>query len=161
MGSQKVTLARPQIYMNNSTPTVRNSVIDGLAPGGLYDSAQNVQNLADDPLFVRLPDDGGDGWGVGDNDDFGDLHLTAGSPAIDSGHTAAPSVPIDLDGNPRFANDPDTPNTGFPLMGVTIDRGAYEFGSGAVTCSSDLNLDGNVDLIDYAIFENDFTGPAE
>ncbi len=26
-------------------------------------------------MFVREPNDGGDGWGVGDNDDYGDLHL--------------------------------------------------------------------------------------
>ena len=42
-------------------------------------------NIDDDPMFVREPNDGGDGWGVGGNDDYGDLHLRPGSPCIDAG----------------------------------------------------------------------------
>lgn len=42
-------------------------------------------NIDDDPLFVRNPSDGGDGWGVGGNDDYGDLHLQSSSPCLDVG----------------------------------------------------------------------------
>jgi hypothetical protein len=82
-------------------------------------------NIVEDPLFVREPNDGGDGWGddpatpdvnEGDNDDYGDLHLTAGSPCINTGD---PCLYIgvdygDIDGQPR-------------IMGFRADMGADEF----------------------------------
>jgi parallel beta-helix repeat protein len=56
----------------------------------------NLNNL--DPLFV----------------DDGDYHLQAGSPCIDAGDNAAPSLPTtDKDGNPRIVNN-------------IVDIGAYE-----------------------------------
>ena len=55
-------------------------------------------NIGDDPMFVRPPDDGGDGWGDGINDDYGDLHLMEGSPCIDAGdNTNVPPDTEDLD----------------------------------------------------------------
>lgn len=51
-----------------------------------------------DPLFVRLPDDGGNGWGdksntqeidEGANNDYGDLRLQSGSLCIDAGDNLA------------------------------------------------------------------------
>jgi hypothetical protein len=81
-------------------------------------------NINANPLFVRSPSDGGDGWGdnpatslvnEGANDDFGDLHLRPESPCIDAGNNA--SVPLeamrDLDGNLR-------------IQGAAVDLGAYE-----------------------------------
>lgn len=72
-------------------------------------------NVNADPKFKRNPSPGADGnWGTGD-DDYGDLHLQAGSPDIDAGHNA--SIPIgittDVDGNKR-------------IMGMSVDMGAYE-----------------------------------
>ena len=32
-------------------------------------------NNDNDPIFIAEPSDGGDGWGIGDNDDFGNLNL--------------------------------------------------------------------------------------
>ena len=62
-------------------------------------------NIDADPLFVEDPSDGGDGWGVGDNDDCGDLHLEAGSPCIDTGSPNGNySGQTDMDGEPRVAN---------------------------------------------------------
>jgi parallel beta-helix repeat protein len=56
----------------------------------------------------------------------GDLHILAGSPAIDSADSGAPGQPAtDIDGNPR-ADDPATPNTGVGPR-TYDDRGAYEF----------------------------------
>ena len=124
-------------------------------------------NIDADPLFTRDPDDGGDGWGddpnthdtdEGANDDYGDLHLLAGSPCIDAGDdTAVPPdvadldddadrderIPVDLDGNPRFVEDPYTPNTGVsdpPLYWRVVDMGACEFQA----CFGDLDGDDQV-----------------
>ncbi|MEO1535009.1 MAG: choice-of-anchor Q domain-containing protein [Planctomycetota bacterium] len=103
-----------------------------------------------DPLFVRNPDDGGDGWGDDPatagtdeslNDDFGDLRLRPGSPAIDAGFNAfVMAGDTDLDGNPRLADDPGIP-------GNNVDLGAYEFQG--VTCLADLNQDGVADPADF------------
>jgi len=97
-----------------------------------------VGNISEDPLFVRLPSDGGDGWGAGNNDDFGDLRLLPGSPCIDAGSNAAvPSdVTTDLDGNPRFVDDPltsDCPQPGAACgTPPIVDMGAYEFQGEAI-----------------------------
>jgi outer membrane protein assembly factor BamB len=81
-------------------------------------------NFDDYPMFVRDPNDGGDGWGddsdtndvdEGANDDYGDLHLLIGSPCINSGDTPGwiDSNFVDIDGEPR-------------VMGHKIDIGADE-----------------------------------
>ncbi len=73
-------------------------------------------NIDDNPMFVREPNDGGDGWGVGDNDDFGDLHLQNSSPSINAGHPYLSYGPddVDMDGQPR-------------VIGGRVDIGADEF----------------------------------
>ena len=59
-----------------------------------------IGNINDDPMFVRNPDDGSDGWGVGDNDDYGDLRLSSSSSCIDAGdNTAVPADIYDIDGD--------------------------------------------------------------
>jgi hypothetical protein len=75
----------------------------------------DTSNLNADPLFVRNPNPGPDGnWGTVD-DDYGDLHLRSGSPAINTGSNAAvpTGTTTDLAGNPR-------------LVGSRVDLGAYE-----------------------------------
>ena len=104
--------------------------------------------------FTIIPTHGGDGFGDDPrtpdfdesvNDDYGDLRLLPGSPAIDAGGNAKlPRDIYDLDrdgdrdellvgltdlaGNPRFIDDPDAPNL-FDSAGLTgpIDLGPYEF----------------------------------
>jgi predicted outer membrane repeat protein len=109
--------------IHGGTPVVNYCCIQGWTgtwPG--------LGNTGSDPVFVRNPDDGGDGWGVGNrdnfgallsigkNDDFGDLHLLPNSPCINTGdpdYIAEPNE-IDLNGKPR-------------IIGGRIDMGAYEF----------------------------------
>jgi parallel beta-helix repeat protein len=56
----------------------------------------------------------------------GDLHILAGSPAIDSADSGAPSQPsTDAAGNPRV-DDPATPDSGVGPR-TYDDRGAFEF----------------------------------
>ncbi len=75
-------------------------------------------NIEIDPLFVRDPNHGGDGWGVG-LDDYGDVRLRSDSPCIDAGSLIYnPMTPnaggVDLDGKSRIA-------------GIRSDMGAYEY----------------------------------
>lgn len=70
-----------------------------------------------------------------------DLHLSAGSPCIDTGSNSAPELPAtDKDGKLRMF-DGDGNGTAKP------DMGAYEYGS---TLPSDFDKDGDVDGQDLA-----------
>ncbi len=125
--------------------------------------------------FVRLPNHGGDGWGddpttpdidEGANDDFGDLRLTAHSPAIDAGSNAHIQLdefdvdldgdtsepitgPLDMDGNPRFVDTAGMPNV-YPgnEFGGPIDLGPYEFQG--QSCHADVNRDGALTQADFS-----------
>jgi predicted outer membrane repeat protein len=107
----------PQIFGSNAE--VSYSDIRGIWPG--------LGNFMADPQFV----------------DRGarDYHTLAGSPAHDAGDNTAmfydivdldgdgdffEPVPIDFDGNPRFADDPAANDTGVGTPPL-IDVGAYEF----------------------------------
>lgn len=167
------------------TATVVNSVLwenNGGSFGGSGTFAvtySNVQggmvgmgNIEADPLFMRLPEDGGDGFGdypwtpedEAANDDLGDLRLSRASPCLDAAdNTAVPAdefdldddgnvdepVPLDLDGNPRFVDDLGAPDTGNPgPPGPIVDMGVYEFQG---LCPADLNNDGMIDNMDLAV----------
>ena len=102
-----------------------------------------IGNHGQDPLFVvpghwddrETPyDPSDDVWTAGD------YHLLSSSPCIDAGdNSSVPAdttdldgdsdttepVPLDLDGNPRFVDDPYTPDTGNGIPPI-VDMGAYE-----------------------------------
>jgi len=140
--------------------TLRSCCISDGDPNGTYIppiAVKAAYNCIDyNPRFVRDPNDGGDGWGVGDNDDFGDLHLQHTSPCIDTadnalvpqysndldndGNTTEP-IPYDLDGHPRIV-DGDCNST------QIVDMGAYEF---AYLYLGDFAGGCNVDFIDFAV----------
>lgn len=126
--------------------TLRNSLVQGLNPGG---TNLNGTDPANDPRFARTVNCGVDGcsddpnslpMNEGANDDYGDLRLRGGSPALDAGdngelpgdlldvdgdNNTAESLPLDLAGQPRKA----------ALKTVTpvVDLGAYERPNGAPT----------------------------
>ncbi|MHC4641888.1 MAG: outer membrane protein assembly factor BamB family protein [Planctomycetota bacterium] len=93
-------------------------------------------NIDDDPMFVREPNDGGDGWGVGNNDDFGDLHLQGGSPCINSGdpYLWVDSDSVDMDGQPRIFDgriDIGADEFVIPTIIVTIPEGGEVWAAGS------------------------------
>ncbi len=90
-----------------------------------------------------------------------DYRLLPGSPAIDAADNTAlpPGVITDLDGNPRFVDDPHTPDTGVPGNGYTevVDMGAYEY-QGEV-CYPDCDTStgaGVLDIFDFLYFQSSF-----
>ncbi|MEE9129022.1 MAG: right-handed parallel beta-helix repeat-containing protein [Phycisphaerales bacterium] len=93
-------------------------------------------NIDDDPLFV--------------DPDNGDYRLSFGSPCIDAAdNTAVPKgVVTDLDGNPRFIEDTNTPDTGLGDCPI-VDMGSYEFQEGTTDCCLwDLDDSGSVGASD-------------
>jgi hypothetical protein len=124
-----------EIYNYSSTPLIAYCDIAGSLNGGEWDTSLGTDvggNMDTDPLFVRMPDDCGDGWGddpdtpedEGANDDYGDLRLQTGSPCIDAANgDVAPDN--DILGNPRH-DDPGMDNIGAGYPNY-VDMGAYEF----------------------------------
>ncbi|MCP4593640.1 MAG: right-handed parallel beta-helix repeat-containing protein, partial [bacterium] len=113
-----------QIHVvSGATATIDHSCIEGWsgALGG-------VGNTGADPRFRVEPGDG--------PDELGDLRLRPGSPLIDAGNSDAdtdagsngvqPIPPFDLNGLPRFADDPLTPDTGTGGLPF-VDMGAHEY----------------------------------
>ena len=96
-----------------------------------------VGNIDADPIFV----DPGNG----------DYRLSPGSPANDAGvnNVIADLTDTDLDGTPRFADDPGTENTGCGVP-VVVDMGAYEFqGDPFPVKLGDIDGDGLVGITDF------------
>ncbi|MCB9839073.1 MAG: right-handed parallel beta-helix repeat-containing protein [Phycisphaeraceae bacterium] len=110
------------------------------APGEDPLDPQNLPGCIDtDPLWVAP--------GIG-----GDFSLSPGSPSIDAGdNSLVPlGVATDLAGNPRFMDDPMTPDTGAGAAPIA-DMGAYEFGEPVIACPTDLNNDGVIDTADLGV----------
>jgi parallel beta-helix repeat protein len=194
------------LYLSNSYPTIANTIVafnssgiyldleSGRTPAlryncvhgntwynyaGLADPTGTDGNISADPLLVRNPDDGGDGWGddpatpdvdEGANDDFGDLQLLSGSPCIDAGDNAAvpadtpdldgdgdttEPLPFDLSGWSRFVDDPLTADTGSGTPPI-VDMGAYEY---RVEILGDCDPNGRLDLADFATVPDCLAGP--
>ncbi len=98
-------------------------------------------NISEDPRLLSTPG--------------GNLHLRYGSPCIDAGDNGASGlvgITTDLDGHPRFVDDPLTVDSGKGTPPI-VDMGAYEFIQG------DLDGDGDVDVADFGVFQSCFNGP--
>ena len=131
----------------NSSATVTNGILWDNSPDQISGSAtasfSNVQdgwpgvgNIDADPVFVDPAN--------------GDYRLSPGSPCIDAAdNTALPKgVVTDLDGNPRFVDDPATKDTGNGDPPI-VDMGAYEFQ--ALLCPWDLDSNGSIDVSDLLL----------
>jgi len=112
-----------QISVQGSVVTVEYSNVQGGldAVGGCCNPVIDwgPGNIDADPLFVD-PENGG-------------FRFLYGSPCIDAGNNLAvpEGVTTDLDGGPRFLDDPDTPDTGNPDPDnpklPIVDMGPYEY----------------------------------
>jgi len=99
---------------------------------GRYDS-----NINADPMFVREPYDGGDGWAddpntpdinEAANNDYGVLWLRPESPCINAGDsTALPADTLDLDSDEDIIEPiPIDLDSAQRILGHAVDIGAYE-----------------------------------
>jgi len=148
-----------EIYVYYGSAIVTYCDVQGGWPG--------VGNIDADPLFVDPdgPDDDPNTW------EDNDFHLAADSPCIDAGcNWAVPQdsvdldgdgrtteyTPLDLDGEGRFFDDPDTADTGCGCPPV-VDMGAYESGgTGPQPCPGDLDCDRVVGHSDLGILLADW-----
>jgi hypothetical protein len=107
-------------------------------------------NKDSDPLFASPPDAGLDAiWGTID-DDYGNLRLLAGSICADAGdNTALPlSITTDLDGLPRFVDDPAAIDSGNPgSVPSIVDMGPYERAP-EPACPADIAPSGGNGVVD-------------
>jgi hypothetical protein len=162
-----------EIYNYSSLPIISYCDIASCGGSGAgWDTALGTDeggNINADPMFKDA--DGPDNI-PGTEDD--NLQLTYNSPCIDAGdNTVVPvdttdldndgdtteRIPLDLAGNDRFIDDPQTLDTGVadpPDYPNVVDMGAYEryeFCGGNVSqaLKGDLNLDCYIDLLDFGI----------
>lgn len=169
-----LTLLNTIVWNNiDASGVVETAQVAGISPSVTFSCVQDTAagdgtvitgqgNLDLDPGFVRMPDDGGDGWGIGANDDFGDLRLRPDSACIDAGNSfglgpdtwdldndgnRSERVSVDLAGFMRFVDAPQAPNVGVghPPDGI-VDIGAYEF-------QTDCDQNGIPDQCDVACGE--------
>jgi parallel beta-helix repeat protein len=157
------------LFQFNGNPLLRSNCVFGNTEYDYFNVADPTGrggNMSVDPLFVALPEAGEDGvWGTED-DELGDLQLSAGSPCVDAGDNAGVPVdaldldgdgdfserlPFDRIGSPRFVDDPVAADVGGGVAPI-VDMGAYERLPG--DCGDDAGVvrDGAVDLVDYAGF---------
>ncbi len=143
-----------EIYVISGQPVVSYGDVQG--------GWEGTGNIDEDPLFADPdgPDDDPNTW------EDNDYHLSPGSPCIDAAcNWAVPPdtadldedgdveefTPLDLDGEGRFFDDPDTDDTGCGCPAI-VDMGAYEFGgTGPQPCVGDLDCDRAVGHSDLGI----------
>ena len=136
-------LEESQLLMLSGMVTVTYTCIEGLVPGGQFDSGDNVFNIPDDPDFVE--EDGSDPDEFDSEDNF---RLYYESPCIDAADNDAVDPDVhdvdedsndtedtpDLDFNDRRIDDPESSDTGNGDPPI-VDMGAYEF----EPCPADLD----------------------
>ena len=146
------------VYVAGGNPVIENSIVWGNSGEQITDELElltvrysNVEggwpgagNIDADPLFV--------------DPNNADYRLSPGSPCIDAGdNTAVPEgIDKDLDGNPRFVDDPDTKDTGFGDPPI-VDMGAYEFQT--LPCPWDLDSNGSVGASDLLLLLANWGNP--
>ncbi len=123
-----------ELFLDRGAPTITYNNVEGGFAG--------VGNINADPKFALVDD----------------YHLMPGSPCLDAGDNTAvlSGVVADLEGNTRFFDDPQTPNTGNPgAPGQAIaDMGAYEYNQKLRIAVSPVS-------IEYSAFEGGSNPPEQ
>lgn len=128
-----------------------------LLPEGPGGAADGNGNFNANPMFV-------DPMGT-DGDASNDFMLMPGSPAIDAGNSRGAfasvsvlDITVDLNGDIRNLDDPNTSNTGVSTWELCVDLGAYEFqpAPAGPDCAADFVEDGVLDVFDVFEFLNQF-----
>jgi hypothetical protein len=129
------TTVANQITNSGGATNTSYSIVQGGYAGTL--------NINADPIFVATAS--------------GNLRLSPGSPAIDSGiNSFVPTgTTTDFDGNPRFRNDPTVADSGNGTAPI-VDRGAFE--RQPPPCPADLNGNGLVDAPDITALLSNWGG---
>lgn len=166
--SEPELVASDELVMINSVLWAGGSGIAWAAPkahvnfnclDGITNFPEGGGNIASDPMFVD-PDGPDDILGTLDDD----LRLAAGSPCIDAGDNKSAislGLTTDLDGNPRFVDDPLTADTGWGVAPI-IDMGAFEYQPPEPSgLEGDANNDCVVDVndISFVLFRLGTAGP--
>lgn len=146
----------PGALRNSGSIVIFNSIfrnqgveVGGNAPGAGWSNIEGfvggLANIDQDPMFV--------------NPAAGDYRLKPGSPCIDRGRNdQVPSnLLTDLDGMPRFIDDPGTSDAGFGSAPI-VDIGAFEFAP-PDACPGDANNDGIINFADITDALANFGGP--
>jgi parallel beta-helix repeat protein len=175
-------------FCDSTSPTFAACVIRDNLPTqieALFDEPQlrycNVEDGAAEPWFGEgcidaepnfVDPDGPDNDPTTWEDN--DYRLAPGSPCIDAGdNTAVPTdefdldddgdaaepLPFELDGNPRFIDDPDTTDTGNGTSPI-VDMGAYEFQTDG-GCAGDVDGDGDTDQSDLGLLLVSYEKPPD
>jgi hypothetical protein len=140
------------IWNDSGTLTLNNTIValneapeDADINGDTGDYAISGSLVGVDPDFVRDPDAGADEtWGTSD-DDYGDLHLSSDSYAIEHGNNG---LAVDADGDPLTTDMDDNARISYRF----VDAGAYEFQDEIdlewqVLGAGDFNADGYGDVL--------------
>ena len=124
-----------QFFTDQSIAYFKQSLVQGGCPSAPPATYCLGTIFTTDPLFFQNPSDGGDGWGVGNNDNYGSLRPQPTSPAIDVGDNNAdidwltggtqPVPSPDLDGQVRYYDSATSSATGLGTPPF-IDLGAFE-----------------------------------
>jgi hypothetical protein len=139
----------------NSDCSLRNAIVFSNAPTQIHDSSGsttaarycNISGGWSGPGNINVPP-------MLTSPSTGDFRPLPGSPCIDAADNTAflPGTLFDINGDPRFVDDPKTADSGIPGGdgGSNIgDIGAAEF---QLSCGADLNGDGNVDTLDFLLY---------
>ena len=133
LATSPITLANNILY-SNLGPTGQQGLLYNVDGGNCtYCCVQFIGpgsgNISADPLFLDPA--------------AGNLRLQATSPCADSGNNSQlpTGITVDLDGNPRVADDPFVPDTGLGSAPI-VDIGAYELPSALYIpfCAGDGSL---------------------
>jgi hypothetical protein len=122
----------PNVNGTTSVPDFESCIVEGSGGSSSWSvgkfGTDLGNNLDADPLFTMTPDSGDGDWTTFGDNDYGDLSLQGGSPAVDAGNNTwlpADTFDLDEDGNTSEPFPYDLAGNQ-RIVGGTVDMGALE-----------------------------------